>query len=60
MLDSCLGPGTFRVRKMLDLQKKYAIISNIFQVQHRQAIFTLVLIIWMLDLRLKSISNEIY
>jgi hypothetical protein len=31
----CLRPGKIESRKMLDLQKKYAIISNIFQVQHQ-------------------------
>jgi hypothetical protein len=35
MLTFCLGPGKIEGRKMLDLQKKYAIISNILQVQHQ-------------------------
>jgi len=34
MLDSCLEPGKIDALKMLDLQKKSAIISNILQVQH--------------------------
>jgi hypothetical protein len=35
MLDFCLIDSIFEGQKMLDLQKKYAIISNIFQVQHQ-------------------------
>jgi len=35
MQDSCLGAGKIKALKMLDLQKKYAIISNILQVQHQ-------------------------
>jgi len=35
MIDYCLQCSKFTGRKMLDLQKKYAIISNIFQVQHQ-------------------------
>jgi hypothetical protein len=35
MLTFCLGPGKIEGRKMLDLQKKYAIISNILHVQHQ-------------------------
>jgi len=34
MRDSCLGPGKIDALKMLDLQKKSAIISNILQVRH--------------------------
>jgi hypothetical protein len=35
MHDSYLGPGKIKALKMLDLQKKYAIISYILQVQHQ-------------------------
>jgi hypothetical protein len=35
MLYFCLEGGKIEVQKMLDLQKKYAIISYILQVQHQ-------------------------
>jgi hypothetical protein len=34
MRDFCLEPGKIETLKMLDLQTKSAIISNILQVQH--------------------------
>jgi hypothetical protein len=34
MLDCCLEPGKIDFLKMLDLQTKSAIASNILQVQH--------------------------
>jgi hypothetical protein len=35
VIDYCLIDSIFEGQKMLDLQKKYAIISNILQVQHQ-------------------------
>jgi hypothetical protein len=35
VIDFCLNDSKFKGRKMLDLQKKYAIILNILQVQHQ-------------------------
>jgi hypothetical protein len=35
MLDCCLEPGKIDALKMLDLQTKSAINSNILQVQHQ-------------------------
>jgi hypothetical protein len=35
MLDCCLEPGKIEALKMLDLEKKPAIVSNILHVQHQ-------------------------